>query len=416
MTAENIEEISLKDEMKSSYIDYAMSVVVGRAIPDVRDGLKPVHRRIIFAMTDNNYVYNNPHVKSARIVGECFTKGTLVCTSKGLTPIENITTADLVFTQNGLKTVLNLYELPQKHTYQIKLENGLINTCTSGQKFKVFTEDLKFIWKLPENINPGDFIVCRSAFMDHNNYRTINDIVFDENLAYFLGLFLADGWIDRDNARGYHRITIALKSIEVMNRIKNILLKKFKQNVNILKRKEDFYYIRINKSELNQKLINAFRLEDKYAYNIKVPQILFESPKEVIFSFISGYLDGDGHVHKNRNVISLVSISENFVRSIQVLLFSLGINSALSSIIPKSHNYRGKEIKGTKEAFFLEIRSNSFFKLKEHLKLSNLKKKRNLSKINKNYPSKYEEIPFLGRLIFKEFSEKHLGGGWYLNK
>jgi DNA gyrase subunit A len=74
MTAENIEEISLKDEMKSSYIDYAMSVVVGRAIPDVRDGLKPVHRRIIYAMTDNNQFYNTPHVKSARIVGETMGK------------------------------------------------------------------------------------------------------------------------------------------------------------------------------------------------------------------------------------------------------------------------------------------------------------------------------------------------------
>ena len=74
MTTENIEEISLKDEMKSSYINYAMSVVVGRAIPDVRDGLKPVHRRIIYAMADNNYFYNQSHVKSARIVGETMGK------------------------------------------------------------------------------------------------------------------------------------------------------------------------------------------------------------------------------------------------------------------------------------------------------------------------------------------------------
>lgn len=74
MITENIEEISLKEEMKSSYIDYAMSVVIGRAIPDVRDGLKPVHRRIIYAMADNNYFYNQPHVKSARIVGETMGK------------------------------------------------------------------------------------------------------------------------------------------------------------------------------------------------------------------------------------------------------------------------------------------------------------------------------------------------------
>ncbi len=69
MTSEQIEEILLKDEMQSSYIDYAMSVVVGRAIPDVRDGLKPVHRRIIYAMATNNWNYNSSHVKCAKIVG-----------------------------------------------------------------------------------------------------------------------------------------------------------------------------------------------------------------------------------------------------------------------------------------------------------------------------------------------------------
>jgi DNA gyrase subunit A len=70
MTVEKIQDILLKDEMKSSYIDYAMSVVIGRAIPDVRDGLKPVHRRIIYAMADNNWYYTSSHVKCAKIVGE----------------------------------------------------------------------------------------------------------------------------------------------------------------------------------------------------------------------------------------------------------------------------------------------------------------------------------------------------------
>lgn len=70
MVSEQIEEILLKDEMKSSYIDYSMSVIVGRAIPDVRDGLKPVHRRIIYAMLTNNWNYSSSHVKCAKIVGE----------------------------------------------------------------------------------------------------------------------------------------------------------------------------------------------------------------------------------------------------------------------------------------------------------------------------------------------------------
>lgn len=66
--------ISIEKEMKSSYLDYAMSVIVSRAIPDARDGLKPVHRRILYAMHESHCDFNKPHKKSARIVGEVMGK------------------------------------------------------------------------------------------------------------------------------------------------------------------------------------------------------------------------------------------------------------------------------------------------------------------------------------------------------
>jgi len=66
--------VSLEDEMKTSYLDYAMSVIVGRALPDVRDGLKPVHRRVLFAMHELSNSYNRPYKKSARIVGDVIGK------------------------------------------------------------------------------------------------------------------------------------------------------------------------------------------------------------------------------------------------------------------------------------------------------------------------------------------------------
>jgi len=62
--------VYIEEEMKSSYIDYAMSVIIGRALPDVRDGLKPVHRRILFAMFERHWTHSNPYVKCAKIVGE----------------------------------------------------------------------------------------------------------------------------------------------------------------------------------------------------------------------------------------------------------------------------------------------------------------------------------------------------------
>ncbi|MBL8487650.1 MAG: DNA gyrase subunit A, partial [Rhodocyclaceae bacterium] len=66
--------ISLEEEMRHSYLDYAMSVIVGRALPDVRDGLKPVHRRVLYAMHEANIVWNRPYVKCARVVGDVMGK------------------------------------------------------------------------------------------------------------------------------------------------------------------------------------------------------------------------------------------------------------------------------------------------------------------------------------------------------
>jgi DNA gyrase subunit A len=66
--------ISLEEEMRHSYLDYAMSVIVGRALPDVRDGLKPVHRRVLYAMHESNIAWNRPYVKCARVVGDVMGK------------------------------------------------------------------------------------------------------------------------------------------------------------------------------------------------------------------------------------------------------------------------------------------------------------------------------------------------------
>ena len=71
---EKFSSVSVEKELKKSYLDYAMSVIVGRALPDVRDGLKPVHRRVLYAMREIGVFYNRPYVKSARIVGDVIGK------------------------------------------------------------------------------------------------------------------------------------------------------------------------------------------------------------------------------------------------------------------------------------------------------------------------------------------------------
>src|SRR3954463_10841969 len=70
----NITPISIETEMRNSFMDYAMSVIVARALPDARDGLKPVHRRILFAQRGLNNVWNRPYLKCARIVGDVIGK------------------------------------------------------------------------------------------------------------------------------------------------------------------------------------------------------------------------------------------------------------------------------------------------------------------------------------------------------
>ena len=70
----DIVPVNIEDELKQSYLDYAMSVIVGRALPDVRDGLKPVHRRVLYAMSELGNSWNKPYKKSARVVGDVIGK------------------------------------------------------------------------------------------------------------------------------------------------------------------------------------------------------------------------------------------------------------------------------------------------------------------------------------------------------
>jgi DNA gyrase subunit A len=74
LSDQNKQSVNIEDEMRKSYMDYAMSVIIGRALPDVRDGLKPVHRRVLFAMSELNNDYNKPYKKSARVVGDVIGK------------------------------------------------------------------------------------------------------------------------------------------------------------------------------------------------------------------------------------------------------------------------------------------------------------------------------------------------------
>ena len=111
---EKIVPIEIETEVKDAYLNYSMSVIVGRALPDVRDGLKPVHRRVLYAMMELGLEHSKPYKKSARIVGECFVKDTLVLTDRGLIPIQDVLRGDVAYTQSGAKPVTALFEMPPR--------------------------------------------------------------------------------------------------------------------------------------------------------------------------------------------------------------------------------------------------------------------------------------------------------------
>src|SRR3972149_1520994 len=98
----------IEDELRRSYIDYAMSVIVGRALPDVRDGLKPVQRRILHAMNELGMSSGSQYKKAARVVGECFVRGPLVATERGLIPIESGKRGHRIYTENGTGAILRV--------------------------------------------------------------------------------------------------------------------------------------------------------------------------------------------------------------------------------------------------------------------------------------------------------------------
>ena len=433
----NILNTEISGEMKKSYLDYAMSVIVSRALPAIEDGLKPVHRRILYSMLGLGLKPNTPTKKSARIVGECFTKGTLVLTEKGLVSIEKVEKNDLVYTQKGKNVVKELYILPKREILKITLKNGLSINATLSQRFKVINKNLEFEWKEAKDLTQNDYLIIKSDYPDIDEPQFLGElngkrIYLKENLAYLLGQLLSDGWVEKGQRRGYSfRCGFCSSSLSVMNKVAQIIKEEFDYDVLIEERHKEvdfgnqvllktLYSIRINSSKINQFLVNAFSLHHALALTKEIPYQIQISPKKVIYSFVSGLIDGDGHIHKERNLVQYSSISEKLISNLQVLLQHLGIFSHKYLNENKgNHVLLGRVIKSNHPAYSLEITGRFTSILAENLILYEEKKAERLFFI-KNFKdvgiSSFDVIPYSSNIIFNELSNKHLGGGWYSTK
>ena len=429
-----IVERTVEAEMKTSYLDYAMSVIVGRALPDVRDGLKPVHRRILYAMYELSNTHEKPYKKSARVVGECFVKGTLVLTEKGLMPIELVEKGDRVYTQSGQKKVHELYEMPKKELLKVTLENGIQVTVTPSQKLKTLGSGLKFIWKEAKELGKNDYVAIKSEYPKIEECVKLGEfegrkIQLNENIAYLIGQLVSDGWVEKGGRRGYpFRCGFCSCSKKVVARIAAVLKEEFGHVASMENRKyacqtnegsatqKNIYSVRINSSALNEFLVSVFSLEKSYAHTKEIPAHIFASPKNIIYAFLSGLIDGDGSIHVGRNTIMYGSVSEKLVAKLQVLLLHIGIMSKVS--VGKTVGKRklnGHIIKSNYPFRALEINGRFAQSLAKKLKLYNEDKRTRNSRIKAASlkQSGFDAIPYASSAIFSELSKAHMGGGWY---
>jgi DNA gyrase subunit A len=427
---EKVLPVYIEEEMKDSYINYAMSVIVGRALPDIRDGLKPVHRRILYAMMDLGLEHNKPHKKSARIVGECFVRDTLVAAEKGLVPIQDIRRGDIVYTQKGREIVTALFEMPPKGLLAITLDNGTTNTVTPSQKFKVLTPRLDFVWKEARELTPDDHIVVKAVYPDIQEHVLIGryrqrEVRLNENIGYMLGALLSDGWVETKT----NRLCFYSVKREVIDRIRRILADEFCYQGKIETRKyvcrsragkveNEAYQIRINRKEINDLLAGAFGLGDIDAFTKRLPAQLFASPSNVVWALVSGLIDGDGSIHNNRNVIHYGSVSETLIDGLQALLQHhnvLGNRYVDDTKGPRAVN--GRTVTSSRAFYSLEFRGAHAHLLGAYLSLAEPSKQSRLlmmlSKEQREPWSSLDAIPHAGAVIFEELSRLHLGGGWY---
>ncbi|MBI2135707.1 hypothetical protein HYU06_01400, partial [Candidatus Woesearchaeota archaeon] len=380
-------------------------------------------------------MHNKAFKKSARIVGECFVKDTLILTDNGLIPIQEIKNGDIVFTQKDKCKVTELYEMPEQELLKIKLKNGITNTVTKSQKFKVLTSQLGFEWKEAKDLKEDEYVVIKAEYPDITAYVPLGEInsrkiCLNENIAYLIGQLLSDGWVEKgyNHGKGF-RCCFSSSSYSVMAKVAMILEHEFGHSATIEIKDHEIlsttgqmllsrmYNVRINKTIINELFTDVFKLKSANAYTKTIPLQFFTSPKPVIFSLISGMIDGDGSIHKDRLVIHYGSVSETMINQFQLLLQHLGIFSTkYSDTNMKEGTINGKTIYPNYAFHSLEIVGSFAQKLAKSLNLYEEKKAERIKSqlISEDVKaSHYDEIPYAGKIIFEELSNSHIGSGWY---
>jgi DNA gyrase subunit A len=421
----------IEEEMQRSYIDYAMSVIVGRALPDARDGLKPVQRRILHAMNELGMSSGSQFKKAARVVGECFVKGTLVATERGLVPIEEVARGDRVFTETGVRRVIELYRMPPRSVVNVELENGIRAKATRSQEFRVVRRDLSFAWKTAMELEPGDWVALRSAFptflSDLPKLPPFEgrEMRLGRGLAYLLGQLMSDGRVSNGGKRS--RTGFASVDRRVMERIRKIIEDEFGYRPTIETREPSnpnykrMHSVRINRDSINGYLTRTFELRGIRAATKFIPGLILQSPRSVVLAFLSGLIDGDGSVARSRRVIHYGSVSESLIEDLHVLLHHLGFHAKRYLTEPNPSRFskvNGRRVVARQTFHALEVAGAEAWALAQELELANARKRGRLRRLRtggRALPQGSDILPFGSGVVFSELSKAHLGSGWFVD-
>jgi len=380
---ENIKDVHLHEELTRSYLDYAMSTIVARSLPDVRDGFKPVHRRILFAMKENGYDYDKPFRKSARIVGDVIGKYhphgdsavyeamvrmardwsmrlTLVEGQGNFGSIDGDPPAAMRYCVTGDTRVWVDGRLPQINGLSDTMDeaeinlnvlsyDGRINTATkffncgvhpvwkltTYEGFKIRGtgnhpvlvmgqyEGLPVIgWKLLDEVKPGDLVAIQRDFPSTN---MDGDFAQLRKYAFLAGCLVSEG------SSQPNRVTFNNTDKEFFDRFvayyKDVVGGAYYINDRILPSGKTLYEFDVhNLSHFNDTPLKEI-VGDYSAYK-RVPEFIFNAPRVAQVEFLQALFEGDGSVSVlERNSITLTysTISQQLAQDIQLLCLGFGV-------------------------------------------------------------------------------------------
>jgi DNA gyrase subunit A len=403
-------QINIEDEMRRSYLDYAMSVIIGRALPDVRDGLKPVHRRVLWAMHELGNTHGKPYKKSARVVGDCFVAGTLVHTARGLKPIEEIEPGEEVLTPNGgASRVVEAFHNPPSEIVEVRLSNGNALKVTKGQLFRVLNDDLEIVWERAENLAGRRVLAAGARVLGmpatHHDRAKVG-------LAYTAGLLVAEGYLtDRNRST---RVGVSMVDREPLEFISKVCAEN-SVNAYFSQRKPQKPHFQTQNQLRFNGMSEAFEVCEKKCSEKKVPVWILED-RGFYAPFLAGFIDGDGFLRGagGRREVVLTSTSEKLVRQMQTMLADSGLHGVVLTAEPSANR------KANYDLFQLIVTGENASRLAGWVKPFLQIPRKSETAVNLSDWSgralnlETECVP--AGAIFAELSAKHLGGGWFADR